>query len=170
MEFVLNKEREFFQLTHHELRLARLKRDAQMKARATEQEENLELTFEPKINDDYNIKSKANFLERLKEYEENRKLKMAKLHKEEWKRLQKKTAQTTAVSPRSNYLLNKSNVTAKSGVFKGTSSSNSKRLTENNEVLEKPTDWKTGEKLFHPKINDNSKKILSNDSKFNNVN
>ena len=110
MEFVLNKEREFFQLTHHELRLARLKRDAQMKARATEQEENLELTFEPKINDDYNIKSKANFLERLKEYEENRKLKMAKLHKEEWKRLQKQTVQTTAVSPRSNYLLNKSNL------------------------------------------------------------
>ena len=103
-------------------------------------------------------------MERLKEYEENRKLKMAKLHKEEWKRLQKKTAQTTAVSPRSNYLLNKSDVTAKSGVSKGTSSSNSKRLTEKNEVLEKPTDWKTGEKLFHPKINDNSKKILSNET------
>ena len=117
MEFVLNKEREFFQPTHHELRLARLKRDAQMKARATEQEENLELTFEPKINDDYNIKSKANFLERLKEYEENRKLKMAKLHKK-METTAKKTAQTTAVSPRSNYLLNKSNVTAKSEFLK----------------------------------------------------
>ena len=156
MEFVLNKERVFS--TNHELRLARLKRDAQMKARATEQEESLELTFEPKINDDYNIKSKANFLERLKEYEENRKLKMAKLHKEEWKRLQKQTVQTTAVSPRSNYLLNKSNVSAKSGVSKSTSSSNSKWLTGNNEALEKLTDWKTGENCSTQRLTTTLKK------------
>ena len=57
MEFVLNNEREQFPLTHHDLRVARLKRDKEMKAKAMEDEKKLELTFKPQINQDYQLKN-----------------------------------------------------------------------------------------------------------------
>ena len=174
MEFVLNNEREQFPLTHHDLRVARLKRDKEMKAKAMEDEKKLELTFKPQINQDYQLKNNdGDFLQRLEKYEQNRKLKMAELHKEEFIRLQKETEKVNLLSPRSHHILN--NKKKKDEMLKSnnrnTNNSNNddddddsltptKRIRDQNFVDTNRIDWKTGDELFQPKINKKSKDLI----------
>jgi hypothetical protein len=172
MEFVLNNERQQFALTHHDLRVARLRRDKEMKAKAIEDERKLELTFKPQINEEYQLKNKDDdFFQRLEKYEQSRKLKMAELHKEEWKRLQKETEKINLLSPRSHYILNKKKVrdTDNSSSANNNEEDNdddnnnnnkSIRIREQNFVDTNRIDWKTGDQLFQPKINQRSKDLI----------
>ena len=78
-----------FALRHHELRLARLRRDSEMQTRAQREKEERELTFHPETHKNFHFKADPtkntdNFMERVSKYEELRQLRLAQLHRKAW--------------------------------------------------------------------------------------
>jgi hypothetical protein len=156
-----------FALRHHELRLARMRRDSEMQARTKREKEERELTFHPETHKNFHFKADPtkntdNFMERVTKYEELRQLRLAQLHRKAWMEEEKSMERTDKINDRSSQILeNSQRASSEISVPQMTGH----KLREKEYIDHNVMDLSTGQRFFEPTLDKRSQEMVAQQPK-----